>query len=127
MCKKNKATYVGANFDAFAYVCPYFTTKPWVNNGYGCTHPQQEERRNDADGNECGACYLGSCPLGYSADDEDLNNPDIDWGDAKPDEGDVENEFIIVRTGEDATDEERTAANKYVRYINRYNKEEPKA
>ena len=32
-----------ADFDSFAYACPLFTNEPWVINGYGCSHPEQEE------------------------------------------------------------------------------------
>ena len=120
MCKESNYTSIAASFDAFSFICPYFTTKPWVNNGYGCIHPDQEERRHDGEGNECGACYLSSCPLGHSADADDLNNPDIDWGGDKPDADDVSGEYIIVRTDNAASDAERTAADQYLRYINRY-------
>lgn len=91
-----------------------------MNNGYGCTHFRQEERRHDGYGNECGACYLHSCPLGYSADADDLTNPDIDWNGTKPDAGDIDNEYIIVRNDKDASDAERSAAEQYLRYIHRY-------
>lgn len=126
MCKESNNTCIAARFDAFSLVCPYFTTKPWVNNGYGCTHPGQEEIRCDGDGNACGACYLHSCPLGYKADAEDLTNPEIDWGDTKLDPEDVEDEYIVVRTNAEPNAEERAAVEQYTKYINRYVKEETK-
>jgi hypothetical protein len=39
--------------------CGYFTSETPVNNGYGCWHPDQEERRGDGPG----SCYSFSCPL----------------------------------------------------------------
>ena len=73
-----------------AYLEENFT----CNNGYNCNHPQQEEAETNGDtGKEVGKCYAWSCPLGYEADEEDFNNPEIDqngydtWEDC---------EFIVV-------------------------------
>lgn len=112
-----------ADFDSFAYACPFFTTQPWVNNGYGCNHPDQEEIREDADGNEGGCCYCWSCPLGIEADHEDLTNPNVDWC-GLCDDGEVtESEYIMINNGPDATEDEQKAWNCYQRYMHRYDQE----
>ena len=119
---KNESKYVAAVFDSFAYICPHFTSQTDENGGYGCYHPNllKEDVGTDYAGNPCGSCLLGGCPLGYSADDDDLKNPAIDWQGSTPEPGDVENEYIIVAIGSNASEEEKAAAEKYVRYINRY-------
>ena len=78
-------------FDDFVSQCPYFNGSADVNNGYGCDHPDQEERENDQ-----GKCYCWSCPMGYPADEESLEEDDIEWPDGKPDPEDMgEDEYII--------------------------------
>jgi len=70
----------------FANQCGYFfnaclNTKEnfTCNNGYNCRHPQQEEKEHNSEtGNNVGMCYAWSCPLGYEADEEDFDDPDID-------------------------------------------------
>jgi hypothetical protein len=48
------------------------------NNGYNCRHPQQEETaRNPDTGHDVGMCYAWSCPLGFEAEQEDFNDPNI--------------------------------------------------
>lgn len=118
MAEKKK--YVAAVFDTFAYICPYFTSNTEILDGYGCLHPKQEKEGKDFDGNFCGSCLLGGCPLGYSADDESLQNLDIDWQGDLPSPGDVEGEYIVVNISSEASKDERDAADKYLRYINRY-------
>ena len=34
-------------FDTFVGGCNYFDGNSDVNNGYGCTHPEQEEKQNE--------------------------------------------------------------------------------
>jgi protein gp37 len=46
------------NIDSLASECGYFDNSSSVNNGYGCTHPEQEERENG-----CGKCFDFSCPI----------------------------------------------------------------
>jgi protein gp37 len=46
------------NIDSLASECGYFDASSSVNNGYGCTHPEQEERENG-----CGKCFDFSCPI----------------------------------------------------------------
>ena len=48
------------NFD---HMCPFFTSVTDVNGGYGCTHPNQGDKRMGADGNLHGVCRCHSCPL----------------------------------------------------------------
>lgn len=77
-------------FDAFASQCPYFDSESEVNNGYGCNHEKQTEKQHGK-----GCCYCFSCPLGVSADEESLNEKDIDWSEV--DVEDIgEDDYIIV-------------------------------
>ena len=48
--------------NALANICGYFEGSE-VNNGYGCNHPDQEEK---------GKCYAFSCPLSIQPDEKDL-------------------------------------------------------
>ena len=63
-----------------------------INNGYNCNHPMQEETET-VNGQEIGKCYCWSCPLGYEADEDDFNNPEIDKNGYEECE---EMEFIVV-------------------------------
>ena len=118
-----------ARFDEFAHVCSYFTTEYEVNNGYGCLHPKQEETDPDEKGIERGKCYCWSCPLGIEPDEEDFENPEVDWdGITREDctssisgKFSVEGEYIMVNTGPGASKDEKTAWRDYERFINRYN------
>lgn len=78
-------------FDFFVSKCPYFNGNTDVNNGYGCTHPEQKE--ND-DGE--GKCYCWSCPLGYPADEESLGEDDIEWVDGRPVPDSMEEDSYII-------------------------------
>lgn len=116
-------------FDSFVSSCKFFTSEFSVNNGYGCTHPKQEETDKDEEGIERGKCYCHSCPFGLEADKEDVDNPDIDWGDIDPREecfSDtgyfVEGEYLGICVGEAADDEEKKAMASYDAYLNRYNR-----
>jgi len=127
-CKKSKERQKMnrkiASFDEFAYACPYFTSETDVNNGYGCTHPKQEETDPDENKKEHGKCYCWSCPLGIEAEAEDADNEDIDLcGITKEELAEAEgnSEYILVNVGPDATEDENEAWDNYERYINRYN------
>lgn len=116
------------SFDEFAHVCPYFTSACAVNNGYGCTHPKQEETDFDRElGREHGKCYDYSCPLGITPDAEDLDNPDVDWDgitkdDVSEEDGNfLEGDYLMVSTEPDASEDEKKALEAYERYMNRYN------
>lgn len=119
-----------ANFDSFSQVCPYFTAQYDVNNYYCCMHPDQSEKSIDKTGVERGCCFCNSCPLGIVPDENDFENPNVDWGDISRDdltgpdgEFDVDCcDYIMVNVGHDATEEEKLAWSKYENYINRYNK-----
>lgn len=81
-------------FDQFAYECKYFDGESDANNGYGCDHPEQEEKEDDL-----GCCFCFSCPRGFPADKEDFENKDIDWGDTTV--GDVTGgDYLIVESEE---------------------------
>lgn len=116
------------SFDEFAHVCPFFTSECSVNNGYGCTQPDQEESDFDEElGRDHGKCYSSSCPLGVTPDEEDFDNPDVDWdGITREDctvdgEFDPEPDFLMVNVGPDATEDEKRAMKAYDDFINRYN------
>lgn len=48
-----------------------------VNNGYNCSHPDQEEFET-VEGQKIGKCFAWSCPLGYEPSREDFSDPAID-------------------------------------------------
>jgi hypothetical protein len=118
------------DFESFSYCCPYFTSDTEVNNGYGCTHPEQDETDPDENGAEHGKCYSFSCPLGIEPDEEDFENPDVDWDGITREDcissldgrfcGD---DYIMVSVGPDATEDEKQALYNCERYQNRYNPE----
>ena len=48
-----------------------------ANNGYNCSHPDQDETVEDEDsGKSVGCCHCWSCPLGYPPSGKDL----VDYG-----------------------------------------------
>ena len=90
--KIRKAVY----FDSYVEKCPYFTGETNVNNGYGCNHPNQEEKEIENDKKQ-GKCFCFSCPMGYPADEESLSETDIEWEDGKPElDGMEEDSYIIL-------------------------------
>lgn len=114
-------------FDEFSYNCQFFNIK--TVNGYGCDHPEQRETIEE-DRKEVGCCFCHTCPLGIEAEQQDLTereHPDavkdeIDW-DGLCEDGEVtEGEYLLVDTGETATEEEKLAIYLYERYIHRYDK-----
>lgn len=78
-------------FDDFVSACQYFNGNTDVNNGYGCNHPEQQETEKGI-----GKCFCFSCPLGYPADEESLDEKDIDWDGCKPDADDMEEDSYII-------------------------------
>ena len=115
-------------FEHFAFNCPYFDGRANVNNGYGCTHPAQEEQHEpnnsiySSNSKTTGCCYCFSCPLGIEAEEEDLNSLQIDW-DGLCEYGVVEeSEYLLVNCTKDATDDERKALFEYDCYMHRYDK-----
>lgn len=56
--------------------CGYFNSDTDLNNGYGCDHPENEEKEYcDIMKREQGKCYTFSCPIAYSItmdNDEDV-------------------------------------------------------
>lgn len=111
-------------FDEFSIHCPYFYSykKECINNYYNCKHPSQEETEK-VESNECiGKCYCFSCPLGIEATQDDLSENNIDW-DGLCEDGEVyEGEYLLVETGESATNEQREAMKSYELYMHRYDK-----
>lgn len=114
------------HFDVFASVCPYFNPDASAAEGHGCLHPEQEVVLEDKEGAPCGCCLCRSCPLGIEPELEDLDNEEVDWGTIE--QGDcvdkhgefIEGEFLMVDTGDDATDDQRKALGVYEKYMNRY-------
>lgn len=66
------------HIDELVCKCGHFNSETNVNNGYGCNHPEQEEKEKDWDGNIQGKCYSFSCPLASEADLEDMKKYDKD-------------------------------------------------
>ena len=119
-----------AVFDDFSCSCPYFTASTSVNNGYGCNHPEQEEKDAGSHGKQQGKCYCWSCPLGVEPDADDWNNHDVEFDDFQFDDfmginGEwlMDGEFISVNIEPDASEDEKQALYNYERSINRYNPE----
>lgn len=106
-----------ASFEEFAYACQYSTSEYDVNNGYGCSHPDQEETNPDKNDIERGMCFCWSCPLGIEAEAEDADDEEVDLcGIIKEElaEAEGKSEYILVNVGDEAWDN-------YERWINRYN------
>jgi hypothetical protein len=83
--------------NSFANQCGYFYNayiekEITINNGYNCSHPEQEEIET-VNGQKIGSCHCFSCPLGYEADEEDFKNQEIDNNGYEENE---EGEFIVV-------------------------------
>ena len=111
------------DFDTFAYACKFFTSNCRVNNGYGCTHSKQEETDFDNElGREHGKCYCHSCPLGIEADAECLESTNIVFDGFNDDEI-SEGEYLLVKMGVDASNEEKQAIISYQKRLNQYNLE----
>ena len=120
-----KITRKAVTFDDFSRVCKFFTAAVDANNGYGCLHPMQEEKREDGKGNKCGCCNCWSCPLGVEAEQEDIETPEsgIDW-DGLCSDGEVyEGEYLLVNCDENASEDEKEALARYERYLHRYDPE----
>lgn len=115
------------DFDTFAGTCPYFEDDSPVNNGYGCGHPDQEERDTDDDGVERGCCHLFSCPICCAMDEEDLRDPTLDLDGLIADDFVGEDgefyagDYAAITVGDDASEDEKKAIAAYERYMNRYN------
>ena len=57
---KTKAIHL----DTLVRKCGYFHTDTYVNNGYGCNHPDQEDTELDEETvKEQGRCFSCSCPI----------------------------------------------------------------
>ncbi len=116
--------FMMCHFDEFAYMCQYFTSETAVNNGYGCTHPEQEETDPDREngGKEHGKCYDFSCPLCLMAEEEDFDpaqHPDYDLDGATMDDY-AEGEYVLVNVDSDASEDEKKAYASYERFLHRY-------
>ncbi|MHA1285773.1 MAG: hypothetical protein ACTSPB_00090 [Candidatus Thorarchaeota archaeon] len=59
-----KDTKKAIMLNMLAQRCGYFKCGD-VNNGYGCTHPDQEETQ-EFEGVEHGCCFSWSCPIAVS-------------------------------------------------------------
>jgi hypothetical protein len=70
-----------------ASFCGYFESETGINNGYGCTHPENEIQEEYEDGKKMGKCYSFSCPIASEADLEDLKTHDKGLYEIWKDEG----------------------------------------
>ncbi len=111
-------------FEEFASRCPYFYyyEKEYTNNYYNCNHPQQEEVEEADNGESVGKCHCFSCPIGIEAEQEDLEDKEIDWDGLCEDKEVHDGDYLLVEIGEDATNEQKQATWNYELYMNRYNK-----
>lgn len=101
----------------------FFNSETEVNNGFGCDHSDNEIYEEDEGGAKVGCCFCHACPLGTEADQEDLEQKDVNW-DGLCEDGDVsEGEYLLIETGEEATKDQEKALFKYDRNIHRYDKE----
>jgi len=106
-------------FDCFVSFCDYFNAEK-VESGFGCDHTKQKQKEN-VDGVNFGKCSCCSCPLGISAEQEDLDATNIDW-DGLCQDGEVyESEYLLINIGKESTEEQKKALKNYDRYLNRYN------
>ncbi len=67
-CKRPKNewkdnTNVVIHLDTLVMWCGWFTNDVETNNGYGCTHPKQEDTETNSEGKEEGRCFPFSCPI----------------------------------------------------------------
>jgi hypothetical protein len=53
-------------------LCGYRNADREHNNGFGCDHPDQEERRGGEDDSTFGVCYDFSCPVAYQPTNAEL-------------------------------------------------------
>lgn len=121
-----KTTRKAVDFDTFSSACPwaYQYGDGDINNGYNCSHPEQEMTEDAENGNIVGRCHCFSCPLGTMAESQDINpDPDdddaihdeIDWGGivdepgTKPDPDEIDEEdtlLVCTDTGRDSDEAE---------------------
>lgn len=120
--QKEEYTHILLDFDSVYASCP-FKTEIESNNGYGCSHPKQEEIN---DGEAC--CYRFSCPLGIEPDEETLESNTLDFnGVEREDLFDANGvcianiDYLVVPIGKLATDEQKETLKRYNKYVNRYN------
>ena len=81
--KQAESTTFIMDFDLFTDFCGHFfccdTTEGYedcanINNGYNCSHPEQEEVEEDElTGKEVGCCHAFSCPLCYPASNRNVS------------------------------------------------------
>ena len=62
---------VPIHLDDLVRVCGHFESETGVNNGYGCTHPEQEEQQPGEGGKPHGSCFAHSCPVACALHPED--------------------------------------------------------
>jgi len=113
------------DFDELGYICPYFTDNCPGGDGYGCTHPDADEAEEGV-----GRCWNAGCPVVCGLDEEDLDDPDLDWdGLERADFYDEDGKFIhdgqyaTIGCDEEASEDEKKLLEAYQRYMHRYDKE----
>lgn len=96
---------VAIDFNSFSTACPF------ERYDHTCAHCD----------NDCEYCICSSCPLGFSAENEDLSSNNISWdlvGEEKPDEV-YEDEYIVI-DADDTREEVQIALELLDKYLNRY-------
>lgn len=132
-------SYRAVDFDSFSTACPWAFChgEGHVNNGYNCSHPNQEETEDDSGYTTIGRCHCFSCPLGTMAeacdlgqdpDDPDAIRGDIDWSgvdcgaDGKPSVDTLDEEdTLLVRSDMGKDTDQSEALFWWESYLNRYN------
>mgnify|MGYP001024550480 FL=1 len=117
------------DFDSMSYACPYSTSS--CEYDCGCCHPDADEAELDPkSGNLVGRCWNSGCPVACGFDEEDLDNPDLDWdGTEREDVCGVDGEFIddgeyaTLCCDDTASPDERRLLYHYQRYMHRYDSE----
>lgn len=97
--------------NTFANRCGYFfnhaydhPSDPDVNNGYNCSHPEQDET-GDCNGKEIGCCFASSCPLAYPANGLECGHFGIECDSLGKEQCDCENEYMVCEIPDDKFDE----------------------
>lgn len=132
-------SYRAVDFDSFSTACPWAFChgEGHVNNGYNCSHPNQEETEDDGGYTTIGRCHCFSCPLGTMAeacdlgqdpDDPDAIRDDIDWSgvdcgaDGRPSVDTLDEEdTLLVRSDMGKDTDPSEALFWWESYLNRYN------
>lgn len=97
MWLNNDKTRALMDINELASICGYFfDDETSVTGGYRCNHPECYECQNGA-----GICMVGSCPLGWGAEEEDFE----DFGLEEDDDCIVTDNEEILKKGSELEEE----------------------